>query len=65
MSEILKIQDHDIEVVKDFECLGTVTNNANYEIVEIKTRVLAANNTYSSLQTIFNPLNTELNPICQ
>ena len=53
MSDILKIQDHDIEIVKGFKCLGTVKNNTDYEILEIKTRILAANNIYSSLETIF------------
>lgn len=49
ISDILTIQDHDIEIVKGFKCLGTVKNNTDYEILEIKTIILAANNTYSSL----------------
>ena len=53
MSEILTIQDHGIEVDKGLRCLGTLNNNIDYEILEIKTRILAANNIYSSLQTIF------------
>jgi hypothetical protein len=51
MSETSTIQD--IVVVKCFKCLGTVINNTDNETLEIKTRVLAANNTYSSSQTIF------------
>jgi len=53
ISETWTIQDHDTEVVKGFKCLGTVINNTNDEILEIKTSVLAANNTHSSPQTIF------------
>jgi hypothetical protein len=60
MSETWTIQDHGTEVVKRFKYLGTVINNTDDEIFEIKTRVLAANNTYSFPQTIFRS-----NQICQ
>jgi purine-nucleoside phosphorylase len=53
MNESLTIQDHDIEVVKGFKCLGTVISNNDDKILEIKTTVLASNNTYSSPKTIF------------
>jgi hypothetical protein len=52
MSETLTIQDHDIDVVEGFKCLGTVINNTDDGTLEIETRVIAANNNYSSLQTI-------------
>jgi hypothetical protein len=53
ISETLKVQDHVTEVVKGFKCLGFIINNTDDETLEIKTRVLAANNTYSSSQNIF------------
>jgi uncharacterized membrane protein YgaE (UPF0421/DUF939 family) len=52
-SEILTINDHEIEVVKNFKYLGAVINNANDETEEIKAAILTANKAYYSLQTIF------------
>jgi hypothetical protein len=49
-SEVLTIRE--VEVRK-FKYRGTVINNANDGREEIKTRILAANRAYSSLQTIF------------
>jgi len=49
----LTIEDHKIEVVRRFKYLGTVINDVNEEIEEIRAMILAANKAYSSLQTIF------------
>ena len=49
----LTVEDHKIEVVRRFKYLGTVINDPNDETDEIRTRILAANKAYSSLQTIF------------
>jgi hypothetical protein len=35
------MKDHDIEVVRSFEYLGTGINNDNDETVKIKARILA------------------------
>jgi len=40
-------------VVRRFKYLGTVINDVNDGTEEIRARILAANKTYSSLQTIF------------
>ena len=47
------VGNHKIETVRRFRYLGTVINDTNDETEEIRTRILAANKTYSSLQTIF------------
>jgi hypothetical protein len=52
ISIILKPKDCDTEVVRSVKYLGTVINNTDNETLEIKTPILAANNTYSSLQKI-------------
>ena len=49
----LTIEDHKIEVVRRFKYLGTVINDVNDEMEEIRARIQAANKAYSSLQTIF------------
>ena len=49
----LTVEDHKIEVVRRFKQLGTVINDSNDEMEEIRARILAANKAYSSLQTIF------------
>jgi hypothetical protein len=49
----LTIEDHKTEVVRRFKYLGTVINNVNDEMEEIRARILAANKAYSSMQTIF------------
>jgi len=49
----LTIEDHKTEVVRRFKYLGTVINDVNDEMEEIRARILAANKAYSSLQTIF------------
>jgi hypothetical protein len=49
----LTVEDHKIEVGRRFKYLGTVINDSNDETEEIRTRILAANEAYSSLQTIF------------
>jgi len=49
----LTVEDHKVEVVRRFKYLGTVINDSNDEMEEIRTRILAANKAYSSLQTIF------------
>ena len=51
--ETLTVKEHDIEVVKRFKYLGTVINDINDETEEIRARILAANEAYSFLQTIF------------
>jgi len=53
ISEIFKIKDHGVEFVRSFKYLGTLINNTNDTRYKIKTRILAANKAYSSLQTIF------------
>ena len=47
------VEDHKIEVVRRFKYLGTVINGSNDETEEIRATILAANKTYSSLQTTF------------
>jgi hypothetical protein len=49
----LTIEDHKIEVVRRFKYLGTVINEVNDEMKEIRARILEANKAYSSLRTIF------------
>jgi hypothetical protein len=49
----LTIEDHKIEAVRRFKYLGKVINDSNDETEEIRARILAANEAYSSLQTIF------------
>jgi len=46
------VGDHKIGTVRRFKYLGTVINDTNDETEEIRARILAANKTYSSLQTI-------------
>jgi len=46
-------KDYDIKVVRDFNYLGTVINNINDETEEIKARILAANKSFTTKQTIF------------
>ena len=41
------------EGVRNIKYLGTVISNTNDETVVVKTRILAGNKTYSSLQTVF------------
>ena len=55
--ESLTVKDHDIEVVRRFtgKYLETVINDISEETEEIPARILAANKSYSSLQTIFRP----------
>jgi hypothetical protein len=50
---ILTVGDHNIEMVGRFKYLGTIINDTNDEMEEIRARILAANKAYSSLQTIF------------
>ena len=52
ISEILTLEDHDIEVVRTFKYLGTVINNTEDETEEIKARILAANKACCFLQTV-------------
>ena len=47
------VEDHEIEVVRRFNYLGTLINDSNDETEEIRARILAPNKAYSSLQTIF------------
>ena len=47
------VEDRKTEVVRRFKYLGTVINDVNDEMEEIRARILAANKAYSSLQTIF------------
>jgi hypothetical protein len=47
------VGDNKIETVRRFRYLGTVINDTNDETEEIRSRILAANKAYSSLQTIF------------
>ena len=49
----LTVEDLKIEVVRRFKYLGMVINDINDEMEEIRARILAANKSYSSLQTIF------------
>jgi hypothetical protein len=49
----LTVEDLKIEVVRRFKYLGMVINDVNDEMEEIRARILAANKSYSSLQTIF------------
>ena len=42
-----------IEVVRRFKYLGAVINDINDETEEIRARILAANKSYSFLQTVF------------
>jgi hypothetical protein len=49
----LTVEDHKTEVVRRFRYLGTVINEVNDKMKEIRVRILAANNAYSSLLTIF------------
>ena len=49
----LTVEDHKTEVVRRFRYLGTVINDVNDKMKEIRARILAANNAYSSLLTIF------------
>jgi len=42
-----------MEVVRSFNYLGTVISNTNDETGEIKARILAANKSDSTMQTIF------------
>jgi len=49
----LNAEDHKIEVVRRFKYLGTVINDRSDETEEIRARILAANKSFSSLQTIF------------
>ena len=49
----LTAEDHKIETVRRFKYLGTVINDTNDEMEEIRVRILSANKAYSSLQTIF------------
>ena len=59
ISKIFTIKDHDIEVVRSFKYMWTVINNTNDEMT-IKAIILAVNNAYSSLQTIFTA--KQINP---
>ena len=43
----------DTEGVRNIKNLETVISNTNGGTVEVKTRILAANEAYSSLQTVF------------
>ena len=49
----LTVEDHKIEMVRRFKYLGTVINDSNDEMEEIRARIVAANKAYSSLQTTF------------
>jgi hypothetical protein len=53
-SEILTIDNYDIEVVRSFKYLGIVIYNNNDETEEIKTRILASSKAYYPLHTILS-----------
>lgn len=55
ISEIFTIKAHDIEVVGNckYKYQGAVISNTNDETEEMKAPVLAANEAYSSLLTVF------------
>lgn len=48
-----QLKDRDIEVARRFKYLGTVISDTNDETEEFKARNLAANKSYSSVQTVF------------
>jgi hypothetical protein len=50
---IRTVGDHNIEMVGRFKYLGTIINDTNDEMEEIRARILATNKAYSSLQTTF------------
>jgi hypothetical protein len=52
-SEMLTINDYDIEAVNSVKYQGTVINNTDDDTEEIKSRILAACKAYFSLQTMF------------
>jgi hypothetical protein len=54
---------HKIEVVRRFKYLGTVINEVNDEMEEIRARILAVNKAYSSLQTTFRSKQIHRNKI--
>jgi hypothetical protein len=43
INKILTIKNHDIEVVRSFQYLGTANSNTNNETEEIKARIVVAN----------------------
>ena len=49
----LTVEEHKIEVVRRLKHLGTVINDSDDEMEEIRARILAANKAYSSLRIIF------------
>jgi len=55
----LTIEDHKIKEVRRFRYLGTVINDVNDEMEEIRARILAANKAYSSLA---NHISIQINP---
>ena len=53
ISKILTVKIIDTEGVRNIKYLGTVISYTNGGTEEVKTRILAANKAYSSLQTVF------------
>ena len=45
----MALTDRDIEAVRSYKYLGTVSNNTNEETEEIKARIIAGNTAYSPL----------------
>jgi len=53
ISKILRFKGHGTIAVRIIKYLGSVISNTNDETEEVKTRILARNKAYSSLQTVF------------
>ena len=53
ISKILTVKINDTKGVRNIKYLETVISNTNGGAEEVKSRILAANKAYSSLQTVF------------
>jgi uncharacterized membrane protein YgaE (UPF0421/DUF939 family) len=53
ISEILALTDRDIEAVRSYKYLQNLTNNANEETEETKTRITAGNTAHSLVHTTY------------
>jgi len=53
-----------IDLVRSFNYLGAIVNGNNTMEEEIRERITKGNKAFYANETLFNPLNPELNPIC-